>query len=183
MASQYREDFDFTAPDPTAVFVDTALDGVLDADYFLAVARSLLAGAPVPTKLDQDQRVRVTLEACDGLRMQEFFLFGRRRLMDFSQFKVRGHYEHSERLRRYFRAMMWCGRIDLRVAGNPEESSPRELAAAVVLDDLLRRAGKFDQWRQFDRLLQTFVGRTVSMTFAQLGAVLDRGGIRSPADV
>jgi hypothetical protein len=26
MASQYREDFDFTAPDPTAAFVDTALD-------------------------------------------------------------------------------------------------------------------------------------------------------------
>ena len=39
--------------------------------------------------------------------------------MDFSQFKVRGHYEHSERLKHYFQAMMWCGTIDLRVAGNP----------------------------------------------------------------
>jgi hypothetical protein len=171
-------------PDARKAYGEGVLaDGVLDADYFLAVARSLLAGAPVPTRLDQDQRVRVTLDACDGLRMQEFFLFGRKRLMDFSQFKVRGHYEHSELLRRYFRAMMWCGRIDLRVAGNPEESSPRELAAAVVLDDLLKRAGKFDAWRQFDRLLQTFVGRTDSMTFAQLDAVLQKGGIRSPADV
>jgi hypothetical protein len=74
-------------------------------------------------------------------------------------------------------------RIDLRVAGTPEEASPRELGAALVLNDLLRRAGQFEPWQRFDRVLQTFVGKTDSLTFAQLGAVLTKSGIASPADV
>jgi hypothetical protein len=158
-------------------------EGVTDADYFLTVARSLLAGKPVKSPLDQDARVAKTLKKCDELQIEDFNLFGRERSVDFSQFKVRGHYESSELLKRYFRAMMWCGRIDLRVAGNPEESSPRELGAAVILHDLLIKAGKFEQWQQFDQMIQTFVGKTDSMTFAQLGAVLAKGNIKSPADV
>jgi hypothetical protein len=158
-------------------------DGLSDADYFLAVGRSLLAGKSVPSLLGQDRRVADTLAACDALRLQDFALFGRDRHMDFSQFKPRGHYENSDLLKRYFRAMMWCGRVDLRVAGNPEESSPRELAGAVVLHDLLRRAGKREQWRQFDRVLRTFVGRADSLTFDGLDAVLAAAKVRSPADV
>src|SRR5439155_18476147 len=123
------------------------------ADYFLAVARSLFNGKPVTTTLDQDERVGKTLKACEGLQLQKFELFGRERVMDFSQFKVRGHYENSELLKRYFKAMMWCGRTDLRVAGGKDEhltaSSPREMGGAVVLNDLLRRAKKFEQWQQF----------------------------------
>lgn len=156
---------------------------LLDADYFLAVARSLLAGKAVNTYLNQNARVAETLKAVEGQQMQEFNLFGGQRMMDFSQFKVRGHYENSEVLKKYFRAMMWCGRVDLRIAGNPEEASPRELGAAVVLHDLLQRSGKFQQWQQFDKLIQTFVGRTDSMTFAQLDGLLVQGNINSPADV
>src|SRR5262249_32167438 len=36
-------------------------DSVADADYFLAVARSLLAGRHVPSALEQDERVQQTL--------------------------------------------------------------------------------------------------------------------------
>jgi hypothetical protein len=158
-------------------------DCVADADYFLAVARSLLAGQPTKTFLGQDDRIAQTLTACAAQRLQNFRLFGRKRAVDFSQFKVRGHYQNSERLKHYFQAMMWCGHIDLRIAGTPEESSPRELGAAVVLHDLLQRSGKFEQWQQFDQVLQTFVGRTDSMTFAQLGDVLAKSNIRSPEDV
>ena len=105
--------------------------------------------------------------------LHEFLLFGRIRQMDFSQFKVRGHYENSELLKKYFKAMMWCGRIDLRIAGGKDYygalSSPRELGSAVILNDLLLRGKQFDRWQQFDRLIQTFVGRTDSATFAHLG--------------
>jgi hypothetical protein len=158
-------------------------DGLTDADYFLAVARSLLAGQPVRSHLAQEKRVRETLAACEGLRLQPFPLFGRDRDVDFSQFKVRGHYENSPLLRHYFRAMMWCGRIDLRVGGGPGEASARELGAAVVLHDLLRGSGQFERWRRFDRLLQAFVGRTDSMTFSHLDGLLARARLNSPADV
>lgn len=156
---------------------------VLDADYFLAVARSLLAGKPVKTYLNQDTRVAQTLKAIEGEQLEGFNLFGRERMMDFSQFKPRGYYEESEELQKYFRAMMWCGRVDLRVAGKPEEASPRELGAAVTLQDLLQQSGKFEQWQQFDRLIQTFVGKTDSMTFAQLSNLLEQANIKSPADI
>ncbi|MBY0229854.1 MAG: DUF3160 domain-containing protein [Gemmataceae bacterium] len=156
-------------------------DGIKDADYFLAVARSLLTGQQAKTALGQDERVEKTLEKCAKLGLEDFSLFGCDRKVDFSQFKVRGHYENSDLLKRYFKAMMWCGRTDLRVAG--KGSSPRELAGALVLHDLLRRSGKFGAWEDFDKLLQTFVGRTDSMTFGQLGRMLKAGGIAKAADV
>lgn len=142
----------------------------------------------ITTDLNQDDRVAETMVAIASEQLQRFSLFGRVREVDFSQFKVRGHYENSERLKKYFRAMMWCGRIDLRIAEipcetSPAKSSPRELGAAIVLYNLLKQSGKFEQWQQFDQLLQTFVGRTDSMTFAQLGDILDQANIKSPADV
>jgi hypothetical protein len=162
-------------------------DSLADADYFLAMARSLLAGKQVPTALNQEARVATTLQAVDRLQLHKFVLFGRERQMDFSQFKVRGHYENSDLLKRYFKAMMWCGRIDLRIAGGKDYwgvlSSPRELGSAVILHDLLLRSQQFERWQQFDRLIQTFVGRTDSATFAHLGALLAESGIKSPADL
>jgi hypothetical protein len=83
--------------------------------------------------------------------------------------------------------MMWCGRIDLRVAGGFDAtgplSSPRELGAALVLHDLLKRAGKFDAWRQFDALLRTLVGRADSATFAHLDALLKEAKLAGAAAV
>ncbi len=92
-------------------------DSVKDADYFLAVARSLLTGNAVKTELNQDERLAKTLALVEKLGAEKFKLFGRERDVDFSQFKVRGHYENSELLKKYFKAMMWCGRTDLRIAG------------------------------------------------------------------
>ncbi|HQR08234.1 MAG TPA: DUF3160 domain-containing protein [Gemmatales bacterium] len=159
-------------------------DGMIDVDYFLAVALSLLKGAPYQSQFGQDARVAETLKACDSLGMLlQFPLFGRARDMDFSQFKPRGHYEKTVPLQRYFRAMMWCGRIDLRMAGNPKESSPREMAAAIVMNDLLRRSGQFQKWTDFDQALQTFVGKADSMTFAQLDGVLREAKMQDPRTV
>jgi hypothetical protein len=162
-------------------------ESLADADYFLAMARSLLAGKQLPTALKQEGRVVLTLQAVANEQLHRFPLFGRQRQMDFSQFKVRGHYENSELLKKYFKAMMWCGRIDLRIAGGTDYwgvlSSPRELGSAVIVNDLLRRSGQYERWEQFDRLIQTFVGRTDSATFAHLGSLLTEAGIKSPSDL
>jgi hypothetical protein len=158
-------------------------DSLRDADFFLAVARALLAGQSKGTRLNQDARALAALKAAQDLQLEKYNLFGRVRDVDFSQFKPRGHYEKSGALQRYFRAMMWCGRIDLRIAGNPEFASSRELGGAIVLHDLLRRSGRFETWQQLDAVLQTFVGKTDSMTFAQMGTFLAKADIDSPAKV
>ncbi|NEO71764.1 DUF3160 domain-containing protein [Moorena sp. SIO3H5] len=172
-------------PEASNQYGNGVLDlSLIDADYFLAVARSLLAGETVKTKLNQDARVAATLNAIEAEQIEEEFkLFGRDRDMDFSQFKVRGHYENSETLKKYFQAVMWCGRVDLRITGKPEEASSRELGTAIILNDLLKQSGKFEQWQDFDQMLQTFVGATDSMTFAQLADLLKQAKIKSPTDI
>jgi len=170
-------------------------DSLLDADYFLAVARSLLAGtntAPVPSLLRQDPRVAETLTNIQAEQLQQVDDFmGFCRVVDFSQFKVRGHYTHTERLGRYFQCMMWLGRIDIPVAGGPFErcpnakrfASPRELGMAIVLWHLLNQSGKFASWAAMEQIIETFVGWTDSMTFGQLDGLLAGAGIRTLADM
>lgn len=156
-------------------------DSLIDADYYLTVARSLLAGVAVSPQLTPTTNVLDTLEAIARLEYREAFpIFGvPDRTMDFSQFRVRGNYERSERMERYFRAMIWCGRIDLRIAGPNAPLSQRQLATSIVLHDLLRSSGQFETWRQFDQALQQFVGWTDSLTFDHLQSLREEAGISS----
>lgn len=172
-------------------------DSLLDADYFIAVARSLLAGQNVASKLGQDARVQTTLNSVNGLQLDTCFnLFGEPRGVDFSQFQPRGHYLdypfYYPPFTNYFRCLMWLGRIDLRIAGGPymdsdctpEHMAPtRELGAAIILNQLLRDSGQFNRWQRSERLISAFVGWTDSMTFAQLGDLLEAAGIHRLADI
>jgi hypothetical protein len=164
-----------------------------DADYFLTVARSLLRGTQVPSKLGQDSRVTVTLESINAEKLDRCFeLFGAKRAVDFSQFKPRGHYADVYALQTYFKTLMWLGRIDLRVAGGPFRDSeceethradPRELGTAIVLNQLLQDSGQFRAWSESEDLISRFVGWTDSMTFRELDPFLKANGVRTLADV
>ena len=164
-------------------------NGVLDADYFLAVGRSLVSGVNNYGSLGQTARVNSTLTAINNLQPITFNLFGESRAIDFSQFTVRGHYENSYQLACYFRAMIWCALADFRYAGFSTGAGPggtntlRELAGAVALDLLLQNSGKFTNWLQFNRTLEMLVGTPDSLNFAQLNGLLTTAGIHSPADL
>ncbi|MBI1946229.1 MAG: DUF3160 domain-containing protein [Deltaproteobacteria bacterium] len=151
--------------------------GVKDADLYLAVGRSLLADKPVKPMLGGASEVEELVRAIQDEQVKKVQLFGRTRTEDFSQMRPRGHYDKSEALRRYFRAMMWLGRTELKVAG--PDSAPAELAAAVVLHDLLTTSKQLDAWRQIDRVLQTFVGRSDSMGPPDISALLTLGRFSS----
>jgi hypothetical protein len=171
-------------------------DSLRDADWFLAVARSLLAGTnqpPVPSVLGQDARVAQTLADIHGEQLMQVNDFmGFCRMVDFSQFQIRGHYTHSERLGRYFQCVMWLGRIDVPVAGGPFQrcpsepprmASPRELGVAIVFWHLLNQSGQFQTWADMEKIISAFVGWTDSMNFGQLNGLLAGAGIRTLADV
>ena len=56
------------------------------------------------------------IESQDGFHDSPLFLYRE----DYSQYKPRGHYTQSEKLKRYFKAMMWYGRMSfLMKGGNP----------------------------------------------------------------
>lgn len=166
-------------------------NSLADADYFLSVALSLWAGKQVPTALaspEQMNRVSATLADIASLQFKpRVCLFGpdSPRAVDFSQFKVRGHYTRDERLNRYFAAMMWCGRIELRIATfDPDrEDDIRQLGTAIVLHQLLKNSGQFENWRCLEHITRAFVGITDSMTFDQLDEVLAAEKLTSLAHV
>jgi hypothetical protein len=165
-------------------------NSILDADYFLTVARSLWAGQQMPSSLGDasvGSRAASTLNSIAGQSLQYVSLFGTNsyRWVDFSQFTVRGHYNNSDRLRRYFKTMMWCGRTDLRLATFPpnKEDDIRQLGTAIVLNYLLNQAGQNTNWSAIEQITRAFVGITDSMTFAQLNDLLASANINSPADV
>ena len=74
-------------------------DSLADADYFLAMARSLLAGKQIATALGQEDRVTKTLQAVAGQQLHKFPLFGRERQMR----------NAAARAFRSSRPTRWCG--------------------------------------------------------------------------
>jgi len=164
-------------------------NGVLDADFFLAVARSLANGTTDSGSLGQSARINTALTAINAQTAAPINLYGETRTVDFSQFIVRGHYANSTTLTRYFRAMMWCGLADFRYAGlstgapGSGTNSLRELSGTVALELAMRNAGVFSNWFNFNRTLEMFVGTPDSLTFAQLNGLLVTAGINSPANL
>ncbi|MBI3411561.1 MAG: DUF3160 domain-containing protein [Planctomycetes bacterium] len=159
-------------------------DALKDVDFFLAVADALLdQGKAAGSRLGQEGRVAHAVNACSRYEMDEFPLFGRLRPIDFSQFKPRGRYAERKETQRYFQAVMWLGRIDFRIAGSESaDQDLREFSGAVVLHDLLQRARMVERWQQLDRVLLHLVGKSDSLNFSQLGAVLAAAGV-VPANV
>jgi hypothetical protein len=140
-----------------------------DADLFLAVGLTLLQdqpAAPVAGAAATDVGQLLAL-AQAGMGSKAMSLFGANREIDFSQFKPRGHYNDSEALQRYFRAMMWLGRIDFPLLQtDPQYGKPqlvrRSVAAALALRSLMD-ADAVARWKRIDQTVRAFVGEPDSM--------------------
>ena len=93
------------------------------------------------------------------------------RLMDYSQFTVRGHYTESAVLARYFKSMMWLGRVEFYLAAphNTAEqygdaAIQRQTVAALLLQELIGLAGVASTVEHMDAVLQAFVGESDNVT-------------------
>lgn len=139
----------------------------VDADVYLTVAMSLLAGKQIPSLLDNNNTVTRVLADVDSLRMLVPFqdppvmLFGQKRWVDFSQFKPRGHYTQSVELERYFRCLMWLGRAD---TGMNVLETPRQLSTAAILVQALNDSRQISTLRQMDEIINFMVGRSDNLT-------------------
>jgi len=148
-----------------------------DADVSLAVAASLLAGRNVAPVAGGEAQLISDLvakaNAHDG--QQAVQLFGVTRNEDFSQFEPRGHYTRSPELERYFRAMMWLGRIDFRMLETQPDGRQlfrrRQLLAALALRDLVTADG-LTSFARIDDTVTAFVGEHDYMQLHQLDALL-----------
>ncbi|MCB9729735.1 MAG: DUF3160 domain-containing protein [Deltaproteobacteria bacterium] len=161
-----------------------------DADLYLTVARSLLAGVQVPSKggAAVDGQAKGMLAAIEGRSLTDVTIFGDTRKMDFSQFEPRGHYEGIPELERYFQAMMWLGRVDFRFLEQDEQTGAwvfrlRQLVGAHILRAAVQASGGMTGWSSADDLLTLMVGPVDYIDLRGLDRMADDQGFASPADV
>jgi len=68
----------------------------------------------IPSYVDDEVTEELSyIDAQDGFHDSPLFLYKE----DYSQYKPRGHYTQSEKLKRYFKAMMWYGRMSFLMKG------------------------------------------------------------------
>jgi hypothetical protein len=160
-----------------------------DADLFLAVAKSLLDGAPAAPALGasavQSSAIgELFAGATSAEGAKAITLFGVERDVDFSQFKPRGHYTDSPELERYFRAMMWLGRIDFRMLeAQPDLTlrfNRRQLEGALALRALITDQPRL-RWDRIDTAVSAFVGEHDYMVLPELDSLLGDLGVADPA--
>ncbi|MBX3205000.1 MAG: DUF3160 domain-containing protein [Labilithrix sp.] len=161
-----------------------------DADVYLTVARSLLAEESVTSALGTDSEASALIASARAASggLTTVTLFGRPRVIDFSQFAPRGHYAHSEELERWFRATMWLSRLEMNLVSrgsrssqpgfkpNPEET-PREAVLALALADLAERAKVLDELDVFESTWTHFAGRREDVSLRALLALKKQAGI------
>jgi hypothetical protein len=91
---------------------------------------------------------------------------------DYSQYVPRGHYTRDEALQRYFRTMMWYGRINLRL------KRPRETRLALLITRLMRQTEvegvpAADVWASIYDPTVFLVGKADDLSFHEYGPLMD----------
>jgi len=83
---------------------------------------------------------------------------------DYSQYVPRGHYTKSEKLKNYFKAMMWYGRMTALVKGSPELKE-NESKCAGGLDGIIS---------EYDAKVQTLQASLIANKFSQSKSIQER---------
>ncbi|HOX04555.1 MAG TPA: DUF3160 domain-containing protein [Candidatus Paceibacterota bacterium] len=143
---------------------------------YLGVALELLGDssqAPVDIQ-DKIQAELDLIQAHAGFSPSPIFIYHE----DYSQYVPRGHYTRSEELGRFFRAMMWYGRMAFLLKGNPNWGPVGEALVSVedariqTLQALLIALG-LDALRADDRSIAEIWNRIYAVTAFFVGLADD----------
>ncbi len=161
-----------------------------DVDFYLTVARSLLSGKTEKAQggAAVDALVTKFLGYIAAEQMTDVELFGVARTEDYSQFKPRGHYTATPELQRYFKAMMWLGRTDLRFAEFDSLAGkwlwrPRQVMAAILLQQAVEQGGALAGVQSVDDLVTLMVGPIDYINLAGLKKLVADQGWGDPSAV
>jgi hypothetical protein len=149
-----------------------------DLDLYLAVPAALLREQPAQpvAGADAGQIAALAQKAKSAAGKGDVQLFGRDMSIDFSMMKPRGHYTWAPELSRYFMAMTWLGRTEIRIAERQDHSKEwslnrRALEAAALLSRLsTARADR--AWHRIDDSMRSLIGPSDSMSFPGLDRAL-----------
>ncbi len=134
---------------------------------FFSVASALLdPDTQIPAEVAKDVQAELNLiEAHQGFAQSP--IFGYRE--DYSQYVPRGHYTRNETFQRYFKAMMWYGRMMFRLKPGPSpeavEAGRMETRQAILIVAALQNAQVGEEpalavWERIYEPTVFFVGKT-----------------------
>jgi hypothetical protein len=155
-----------------------------DLDLYLAVADGLLRG-PRAAPVAHSRAAAIVAAANAAAGATNVTLFGEPADLDLSMMKPRGHYVRSELLGRYFKASMWLGRTEIRLArgaGGAWRVNRRALEATILLHALLTGSAA-EAHRRIDEATRAFVGPADSMSFAGLTRAARAAGLARVEDL
>ena len=168
------------------------VDVLKDVDLFISVALSLAEDGDYLPQYDTPVKYKELMVAIDAEKMISMTLFTdtKRRKLDFSQFTPRGHYnkeiytsDGKITLEKYFRTMMWLGRIDFLLTAPPEnpwepdwtdEELRRMQLGALLLNEVLYGCGKLENLTKHEEIISFMVGPDDNMTPGELKDLSDR---------
>ena len=91
---------------------------------------------------------------------------------DYSQYVPRGHYTRSEQLQRYFRTMMWYGRINMRLQ-KPDETRMALLITYILRNTTVSGKPAADVWARVYDPTVFIVGKADDLGVHEYGALWD----------
>lgn len=83
---------------------------------------------------------------------------------DYSQYVPRGHYTRSEKLKNYFKAFMWYGRMSFLLKGGPdglvsaEDAKIQTMGAALIASEFTENQELRDKWDRIYSVTAFYVG-------------------------
>lgn len=163
---------------------DTILKkSVNDLDVYFTVARCLLNGKDSlkPQFTENQKIINEILLLIDSLQPADYRLFcDTTKQIDFSQFKVRGHYNDEPYLGNYFRAMIWLGRIEFYLTKpQPEDLNPqtdtdiqRQIIDAVMINELCNQTKVTATLDTINSLITAIVGESDNVQLKNINELI-----------
>ncbi len=130
-------------------------------------------GDLIPKIVDKEVRAELDLIAAHrGFDASPLFIYKE----DYSQYVPRGHYTRSKKLKQYFKALMWYGRMTFIIRGKTKDTEGRFLKAVVSAEEARRQtlaaamlAGMMEKKLTDGRTLAAVWDRLYSVTAYYVG--------------
>lgn len=177
------------------IYESSELDIMIkDVDLYLSVARELLGDNYQLHFYENKNKIDELLNLIENQNIESYSLFSSRsRKIDFSQFKVRGHYddERFPQLANYFKTMTWLGRTEFYlIAPESEENinysiidEQRQIIDSYFLLKLIEISNSINLYEEIENTIKTFVGEQDNVELYQLRELFQELNINSASQL
>jgi hypothetical protein len=168
-----------------------------DVDVYFTIAAKLIGQNTSPYYSDNTGKIDYLIDkimTADGFSIDTIFS-STCISYDWSQFKPRGHYDSDDfpELRKYFRTMMWLGRIEIYLIAPPLgdpfcepqtfEDIQRQCIVALLVSELFDLANAEPAYEEIEDVIKFFVGDQDNVTLPNMYYLRDAVSITSASDL